>query len=318
MFNTSAKKIDIALDTISEINYNNYLTENSIDYKGNWFVWQKESIFRNKTIAQNAQNEIFNLKNSDKPLQIRDNQLFWIKNNQLKMQVIGAKKVSNIADNIERFIVRQNDVIYLTQSELVHENRRNKLYCYDFSSEKSILLYEDIQHFYVHHEKLFVIDNKNVLIEVQTNGKTFKKVFTFPVDYTLVNVMPQGDNLVFIDINNVIIFDVKNGCKQTVSLSNSGYVNNDFSLICDDENIFVSFQATETNGSLVKNIDDEHNGLWFIDPKTLQKKKISDYVFDQLYLFQNTQLFGIQGNNLFQIDVASGQVTPVNLIEKDS
>lgn len=318
ILNISDKMIDITLKPISEINYNNYLTENSIDYKGNWFVWQKESIFRNKTIAQNTDNEVFNVHASDSSLQIRGNQLFFTRNQKLKMQEIGSNKTENIASSVESFIVRPNDIVYLTVSKLDDDKGdwQNELYLYDIKSGKKRMIYEDIVQFYVYDEEVFVIDYDFVLTQVSSKGN--KKICTIPVNSNPTTIMPQGDKLVYYDANNVSIFDVKSGEKQKVYVEESEYVNNRISMICDDKNIFVSFQATENNGSSVKNIDDEHNGLWSIDPKTLQKKKICDYVFDGLYLFEDTKLFGTKGNKLFQIDAVSGQVTPVNLIEKDS
>ena len=316
IFKAPKKKLDINLNTISDINYNNYLNYNFIDYKGNWFVWQKNFLIAGKSIAQNTDNEVFNVRASDSSLQIRGNQLFFTRNQKLKMQEIGSNKTENIASSVESFIVRPNDIVYLTVSKFDDDKGdwQNELYLYDIKSGKKQMIYEDIMQFYVYDEEVFVIDDYFVLTQVSSKGN--KKICTIPVNSYPTTIMPQGDKLVYYDANNLSIFDVKSGEKQKVYVEESEYVNNRISMICDDKNIFVSFQATETNGSLVKNIDDEHNGLWSIDPKTLQKKKISDYVFDELYLFEDTKLFGTKGNKLFQIDAVSGQATPVTLIEK--
>ena len=310
MFNGTEKMININFKKINKVNYNNYLYDNSIDCKGNWFVWQKSILGKKKAIVQNNEGDLYDI-NVNSPFQIGNDQLFFLDNHKLKCKKLNTNKTITIADNVEKFIVRTNDILFLTMSEFDGEEWGNKLYLYNLATTKRKILYENVRQFYNHHEKVFVVNTTGMLIQVPIDGASANSVCSLPIEHYTNIVMPQENNLVFTHINKLILFDIDTKKSQKVQLSDGDYANNKIIYICDDKNIFVSFQATKTNGSIVTDIDTTENGLWSIDPNSLKKEKISSYSFEKLYLFENTLLFGTQGNTLFQIDVASKQVIPL-------
>lgn len=73
--------------------------------------------------------------------------------------------------------------------------------------------------------------------------------------------------------------------------------------------MFVSFQARKYSGSISFNEPHEDNGVWKIDLITLDKVKITNQSFDELFLFGEL-LVGTKSNKIYYIS-NSGTVLPL-------
>jgi len=308
------EKLSILPQAITEINYNNYILDNYIDYKENQFAWLKANLWGAKlTVVDNDGNYSY-FDKIDAPFQINSKQIIFVKNNKLQTKDIVKNETVKIANNVDKFIAYQNYIIYSSVS-IFDDNDgkwKNKLYVYDLSSKESKVIYENITQFYIHKKKLFAINDDKWLVEISLSDYNTKNIIDFEIDQYPFYVMPQGNNILYRSSNELKFLNLTDKSIKTVSIVESQYANNRISYICDDNNVFLSFQATKTNGSIVTDIKDENNGVWAINTLTFEKSKLCSDVFDRLYLFDGEWLFGTKNNSLYRIDIKTKQVTKVS------
>ena len=300
---------------INEINYNNYLEDNRFDYKGDSMAWNDSSLFKSLLTVCMGNNEQLELDGVCAPFQLADGGVVYRKDHTLMYVDIDTKKHNHIADGVDRFMVYNDLIIYSTVSD-ESKDYRNELRKYDMSLKTDMLIYEgvadeSVAEFYIHGESLFAVDENAVLIKISLDRDQSKEIIRLPIKAKPLFFMPLGDKLLYKFAGSMFIFDPESGDEKQVMIGNGTYVNDRISFICNDSNIYVSFQATKTNGSIVQNIDDENNGLWSINPTTLQKNKICSEVFDRLYLFGDNLLFGTINDNLYSIDTASKHIAKI-------
>ena len=226
----------------------------------------------------------------------------FIKNGNLNQRIYSNTQDIRIAVNVSSFIAFKNGVLFLTE---------DTLFQYDWCTASSNAIGENVYSFFIHHNYIYVVDYDGNLMRLETDG-TWVKLYTFQVPSYPFYVMPQGGTVIYRAYNELRFVDLATGKTEAVRLANDNYANNRVNFICDDSRLFVSFQATTTNGSIVTDVQNTSNGVWFIDPKTKEMEKLCDDVFEQLYLFDANQLFGVKNDHLFQINIETGLVTKVS------
>lgn len=303
-------KLKATPQPINEINYNNYLQDNRFDYKGDSMAWNDSSLFKSLLTVCMGNNEQLELDGVCAPFQLADGGVVYRNDHTLMYVDIDTKKHNYIADGVDRFMVYNDLIIYSTVSD-ESKDYWNELRKYDMSLKTDMLIYEGVAEFYIHGESLFAVDKNDVLIKISLDRDESKEIIRLPTKAYPLFFMPLGDKLLYKFAGSMFILDISTGIEERVIINESTYVNDKVRFICNDSHIYVSFQATKTNGSIVQNIDDENNGLWSINPTTLQKNKICSEVFDRLYLFGDNLLFGTINDNLYSIDTASKHIAKI-------
>jgi hypothetical protein len=121
--------------------------------------------------------------------------------------------------------------------------------------------------------------------------------------------MQMQENLLFIEnTNELLILDLDTNEYRTIEFADRNGGLNYQSLIVSDSYVFASFQYQKSIDYLITYpADHESNGLWKIDPQTLEKEKICDESFVQLYLFGD-HLYGERNGKIYKIDWQNKQI----------
>lgn len=294
----NAVALDMEVVPISQVNYNNYITENRLDYKENSVAWQNSSLFGEKLTLLNENGEYSVIPKVAKPFQLLQKRVVFLKNGELIQYSFGEEQKYTIANNVSRFIAMEQAVFYLTDSALFQ---------YSWEQKNAVLLKNNIVFFYVHQKSVYSIDAKGQLMRLNDDW-SWQDLCLLQINSYPFYVMPQGDCLISRQGNKLCYINIYTGITETIRLAEGDYANNRIGFVCDDDNLFVSFQATKTYGSIVKNITNDINGVWSIDFHTKETRKICEDVFDQLYLFEGNRLFGVKNNQLYQINTESGSL----------
>lgn len=293
--------IDVA--PIHSVNYNNYIQDNQLDYKGNLLGWASRSPFGGAKMTLHSGNgDSSVLSGITAPFQLLENRIVYVKNGNLLLRNLNSRQSSRIAKNVSSFLATEEYILYLAE---------NVLFQYDWNTDKAVTLGENVYQFLLHQDAIYAVDFEGNLMRLEAEG-TWSTLYTMQDVNFPFCVMSHGNALVYVRNNEVRYIDLSTGKVDAVCLTEGTYANNRINFICDDKQLFVSFQATKTDGSIVKNIDYADNGLWRIDSETKEKVKLTTEVFDQLYLFDGRLLFGQTGNTLYQIHIDSGEVTQIS------
>lgn len=289
----------LTIAATDQVNYNNYLLDDPLDHKDGLTVWETSSILGQQVLLSSSSGEVKELSGITTPCQIWEDQIFFIRKESLWQKPLEGGTGRSIAKSVSSFIVAEGRVYYLCQ---------DKLFVYDLADEATQELADDVYLFYFHNDQIFAMDETGVLSCLEPDGQ-WSAVCTICINGFPFFIMPQREYVIDSLGYGLRYTDTSDGSTTIVPLIDNEYVNHKISFICDDDRTFVSFHATETNGSIVSKIDHPNNGVWVIDPETKIPQKICAEVFDGLYLFGEDGLFGTKNDVLYQIDPTTGQVT---------
>ena len=300
-----------SMPMIAETNYNNYAVENEIDIRYGNIAREKG----NKIVYTEADGSRFTVKDANTPRLISENEMLYLKDNDLYLMNTDSRESKLIIEGVYRYSVCGNLIVY---SPKYADNVRSGLYVYDMSApgeEIRSLIYDDnIEALLICNEKLYIVSNSYPygIYEVSMTDGTKNKIISFEKRTEMYGTVMQGDNFIYFNGDNQLCsMSAQNGEIKSISVFNETYSNNFASLVCDDETIFYSFRATNTNGSIITFKSSEYNGLWRVDPVTMEKTKISDWCFSSLYLLDG-RLYGINSfGRLCEINVDTGKVNRI-------
>ena len=295
--------LDISVEPVSQVNYNNYDAFSRLDYKGGELAWQSDFLFVNKlTILDDSGNSTM-LTGISVPFQLSGNRVVYEKNGELRWRNRNTGDEELVAADVMSFIALEDGVLFLSD---------RTLYQYRWDGDCATIS-RGVHEFFYHNQTVYIFTEDGWLVELPTTGK-WRMIYDFSgKGYGLPMILKFQGNYAIYEFCNVLRYiSLVDGDTRTVRIAEGNHVNNRISYICDEERLFVSFQATHTDGSIVTDIQDENNGLWEIGSDG-EKIKLSNQVFEELYLFEGNQLFGVRKNNLYQIDVETGDVTRITV-----
>ena len=304
-FFIDARKADelmLNIEPASQINYNNYIYYNQVDFKGDQFAWQKSSIFGSKLTLLDKSGESSVLNGVNAPFQLLENRVVFKKNGSLWQRAFSTMQDKLIAKDVFCFIAMEHTLFYVAE---------NTLFQYKWNDGKITSLGENAYSVFLHQDQIHMLDMDGQLMRLEPDG-TWNKLCSIPVTSLPYCVMSYGEYVIYKQENNLIMVDPNTSEAEIVRITDHPNATDHVSYICDDSRLFVSFQATKSDGSIVRNVDYEDNGVWNIDYETKEKRKICDEAFYQLYLFEGNQLFGVKDNHLYRIDIDTGRVTEIS------
>lgn len=287
------------VEFVEQVNYNNYLFENRMDHKGGVLAFQSRSLIGQQLTVYTDDGDASSIGGITSPFQICGGDIFYIKNGALKQRIIDSGAELVISEDVTSFIAMDTKVYYLSAGALfVHEHGTTRL------------LGKELLQFYIHKDWVFAIGQDGSLSKLEQDGG-WTSVCTIQIDGYPFWAMPMGDNLICSTAGALQIIDIQTGDEKTLSWRDDASANDRIVFICDDAHLYVSYQATQTDGSVVKDIEDPSNGVWSVDPETLEYEQLCEATFEELYLFDGDLLYGVRDDTLFLIDTGAGTLLEV-------
>ncbi len=301
----SKDKITITPKNIDSINQNNFTTKNNtVDYFNGNFAYISSGLFGDCLNIVNANGICKKIQDVDKNFKLLKDALIYIKNGDLCIENLHNKSKKIIANDVYEFLVDNNNVYY-------HSNTKESQLCaYNLRFKKTKVLATNIDSFSVNNDRVYIVDNHGELysINIDCNEKTH---YDFaPPYFSVYQPIALCENAFLYKTSNHIYtysFDTNNS--KTICIEDDCDNSHLSSFICNDNTIYLTYQAVEYDGSLVKEKQHQNNGIWQINPKSAENKKVSDAVFDRLYLFDDEVLIGTNHNGIYQINVETGGIT---------
>lgn len=285
--------LTITPSTDITVNYNNYiLNTGSFDYKYGMFAWSYND---DLNIVDNTDTSK-KIENVGNTFQLHLKGVVYLKHGRLTL-VDENNNHSLIAENVEKFIVRRNEILYTSCAESCD----SRLYVCNTETMQSIELSENVVAFSVDEGQMYVLTRntaKGLMDGTLTvfSGNKPTKTVDFHLPYLPFDFMVVGETIIFENENDMVLFDLKEEKETRLSISDRT-IRDELVYIANNKYIFVSYQSLEYDGSIIKESKHEANGLWRIDLSTMQKEKISDNTFENLFLCGNDFLVGtIQGD----------------------
>lgn len=293
-------KLDTSVEPISQVNYNNYNAFSRLDYKGGELAWQHDFLRVNKlTILDDGGNTTM-LTDISAPFQLAGDRIVYEKDDQLRYRIRSNGEDDLIAGDVYHFLVVEDGVLYLSGSTL---------YRYYWDDRNDTLAY-GIYEFYYYNGRVYAVTKNDRLVEPVSPGN-WREIYDFYNDQLPQRLQFQGDHAIYEFQNELHYISLTDGSTKTIPIAEGSDVSSKVGFICDEEQMYLSFQAIRYNGSIVNDIEDAHNGLWRVDSETGHQEKLSDQYFHQLYLFEGDQLFGVIDQDLYQIDTHTGRSTKI-------
>lgn len=283
-------------------NYNNYILDNDVDYKDGQFAWQTKTLFGSKLVLLDDAGKSVTINGISAPFQLLDDGVVFVKNGKLIGREIAESRDITIAGDVSGFVAVEDFVYYRS---------KESLFVFDIDREVKQLLATSVVCFYVHNEQLHILDAEGGLSRLEADGE-WTLLHRIQIPQYPFYVMPQGESVVYLSGNDLIFVDLVNGNVDIVSLGDISQTNHQIHFICDDNQLFLSFQARKTDGSIVTDTEHSLNGVWSVDAVTRTPKKLCDETFDRLYLFGDNGLFGTKEGKLHQISVQTGEIQRIS------
>lgn len=298
--------IDLTVETEGQRNYNNYTYQNYIG--GNYIDCNNGNIIHKKgwvlsrTTLQTVDG-VSVMYGIDSPFQLTDEYIYYCQFRKLKQKSLATQEVVTIASKVEAFIALDDAVYYLSGDTFGHQLSK-----YDLCTKSNKSLCDNIDTIYYHNDHVYALDVDGHLLQFNESG-TSTEVYTFDIPHRPFYIQFQGDCVLYENSNRFYFVNLTTKEVQIVALVDSMHANDRITYICDDNDLFVSYQATATNGSFVKDVPDDANGVWRVDPQTLEKEKLCDETFESLFLFSNDLLIGARDRQWYCISTENGQIT---------
>ena len=309
-------EIDYTPINISRINYNNYINNDLLlDYKDGQIAIVKRNIFSSKLLVKDIDGNTNSYDISTSNMQIQENYIAYIEEGVLYLLNTKTDENIQMSNNIAEFILMDDRIIYVCGK--YHEYgdyNKNKVFSYSFLDEESELLAEDVEQIFVKNDCVYavVVINKNRIRKRIINVDLAYEVTNIEVDSVFFyKMLPCGDKIIVENNAGVTIIDEETGQINEVFLSERRWATNHIDFICNDQKIFVSLEVIKVDGPFRNVVNDEGNGLWMIDPISHETKKISDTVYDRLFLFNDTELVGVLDGKAYKIDITTGEATEI-------
>lgn len=206
------KNLTVAPQYFDGINYNNY-TSNNIRFDSKYGKCAYVNGFRLTIIDSNGNtNKMFYHGDS---FQLYKDGIIYLEENKLKL-LETKKKETIISSNVHCFVVKNDSVLYCSDSTL---------YNYDITKKISTIIAEDIITFRINDDSLIVLSRTpnqgqfDSTINVYNNEYVVVKSLKFILPYAPFDFMITNDNIVYEDNNSIFFLNLNTGKIKNVSLS---------------------------------------------------------------------------------------------------
>jgi len=294
-------KLNYTVKPISQINYNNYNVFSRLDYKGTELAWQNSFLISDKLTVLDSNGSTSIVADIDAPFQLCGNRVVYLKNDELRWRDRTTGEDDLISVDVYSFLAVEDGVLYRSDSTL---------YRHQWGGHSTTISY-GVSSFFYHNGTVYIVTEDHWLVEPLDVGN-WRKIFDFQgIGYSVpIELQFQGDFAIYQSHHDLHYISLIDGKTTNVPIPERASFTDRVCYICDEKSLFLSFQDTHANGSIVTDVDNVNNGLWEYSTIGL-KRKLCDEVFEQLYLFEGNQLFGVRNNDLFRIDTQTGKITKI-------
>ncbi len=296
------RELLVPLENIADTNYNNYVNGTTMDYHDGRFAWIDYGLFSNTLTVVDEKGNYSRFSGIDSPFQLIGDSVVYIdrseSNGLLCILNIDTEQITDVAGDVGSFIVFEKWIIFETAAA------DGSLFAYDIETQTSKALLESggVDVYYIHQEELYVLNEDQILIKMDLQDASVTTLFqNKDFRMPMYKMMPSGKYLLYRDKGDLCIYNRDTDQETILVFNEIGDNNSGVTYIADDENIFASVQRNETDGSISYNVDHEDNGLWRVDPETLEYEKVLSDVFGELYLVDG-MLFGRKDDQIYRID----------------
>ena len=306
VFSFIPEPIDLTVETEIGKNYNNYTNQfygagECIDCYNGRIIFKGNQLFAKSIYQTDDTASVIHL--ADAPMQLTGQYIYYCQFGKLKQKSATTQELITIASRVKMFIALDHTVYFLSG-----DSYGCQLSMYNISTKDINTLCENINTIYYHNGHIYAIDVDGHLLRFNEDN-TYVEAYSINIPQIPFVVQFSGDYLLYESFNRFYVINLITSETKCISLVDSVHANDQISYICDDENLYVSYQATDTNGSFVKKVVDDANGLWHINLHTQDKEKLCDKTFVNLFLFDADLLIGYDGAQWYRIDTKNGQTT---------
>jgi len=302
----------------TEKNWNNYAGyNNKIDVTDTYVAHLTSSIFSSKITMWNRDGAAKIITEAEPGFCIDGDFLYYKDEKKLYRFNYLTEEKELLSDDVSDFFV-QDEVLYIQTLRLNEEDPEldgYRLHKRDLSTDEEILVAKDSFKFWVHNDVLYHTEGfpDDILYLKNPAGDALGTV-DFPILELFSHTLYfwQGKAVSCWD-KDLILTDFKDKTQTEVELFQD-YEDGTGRLVyaVSDEMFFFSWQSLEYYGSFIFDIDnEEHNGLWYVEPETYEQRKVCDLVFDSLFMTDD-YLFGTVENDLYAVNLETFEVQEVN------
>lgn len=280
------------------VNYNNYVVgNNTLDYRYGKFAWRNGNTL---TVVDDS-GAVSERWWGNYSFQLYKDGIVYLRYGEL-IVTDENNESHTVAENVTAFMVLDDSILYLSEND-----DYDCLYSFDPGTNSYTKLIEAdfVISFCASDDRVYVLSESatsNETLTVFDNGVIIDNR-EFNVSFYPFYLMAAGETLAYItyeDGSVLALYDLDTKETVIIRMSDRTAVD-DVVCILNNEFAFVSYRALNYNGSLISTAECESNGLWMIDLSTMQKEKISDETFYQLYLYGDDFLVGVNSKGVFRI-----------------
>ena len=305
-----ASKVHIVDSMSTEKNWNNYAENNNfIDISDTYvaqlttLLWSSEITMRNKDGVEKV------IKDASAGFQIREDSLYYRTDSDLYCFNFITEENTLVKEGVIKFCI-QNNVLYAKIADATGQALLRK----DLTSGNETKITEKVYRFWIQEDVLYVVPNElEKELHIYNLDGTKQKIISYPIpdlaNHTLYLWNEKTADFCWPTLEMV---DLSTSYLSRKRLFQNYEGPSPHTVIAaSEEHFFISFQTLKYDGSFVSDVDDPQNGLWYIESETYEQRKISDLVFDSLFMTDD-YLFGTIGNDLYAVDLETFEVQEAN------
>lgn len=296
------------LQNVSEnYNYSNYVDNNNhIDKNDRYCAVWSEQLFGSSITVWDNENNQQTISDASPGFQLNQDYLYYRVKTDLYRRNLLTGEPELLQKRVYKFYI-EGDLLFvsLVNGDLLEKNMK---------TNEQFAISEECDDFWIDGDKVYY--TKEIcreLYEFSISGRE-NQYLTFSQDQ-IFSPLFCGRNRVFVDsfLENFYVYDTETSLQKSIKFPiESLAAGVDRVVLNGSKNkIFISYQARKANGSVVSSRDSEETGLWCLDMETEEKVKISDMIFDSMYMTEDF-LFGTVGNDIYSIDLKTFEVQKVN------
>lgn len=316
----------LSLPAVSDVNYNNYTGCNGIygstmDYQDGRFAWLSGTGSVNMLTVVDEDGSRQQFRGVQAPFQLCGDYVVYLYNGDylndiyflgnLRILDTNTGKVMTVEEEVQTFIVYENSIIFEIEGSTEQLGVYDRsLLIYDIETKKTKKLLDNPERwykYYVYRDQLYVYFYDDTLVKIDLRGDLTPSE---PVEVPDLSsgVMQSGKCLLYRTEGDLCVFDTETEKKTVLTLGKGDWSVDLITAIADDENIYLSVQRRKEAGSIeYDDIEHEDNGLWRVDPETLEAKKVLPDVFWELYLADGL-LLGRKEEQIYRIDTKTFEI----------
>ena len=292
-----------------KVNYNNYSNQmNRIDVNDRYIAIHRTVLWKSCIVVWDKNRNPIDLVPADCGFRLEGNDLYYSKGISVYKLDLSTKVKEKLDVSTSKFFVNDGNIVWqaLLDSKSAIKSKDN--------INDTVTLVETSKRYWVCDDLVYYTQGAEDNLYVFSLSSQEEKLIGALKDSNFDALLFQGECLLYEAMKDGTLNVINTGTHEQTEIKLSiapFYWADKVITNCSAEHIFLSFQSVAVDGSFVSNKEHVNNGLWYIDPETYEQRKISDLVFDSLFMTDD-YLFGTIGNDLYAVDLETFEVQEAN------